>query len=230
MINAANYSRILIVCTLGGLLFMIGVYFYFLHYEPDRRRYPVRGIDVSHHQGDIDWQTVAQHDVAFAYIKATEGGDHKDKRFSENWAEARKAGIPRGAYHFFTLCKSGAEQAVNFIATVPAEPDALPPVADLEFGGNCANRPEGVVLTQELDVFLNRLEAHYGKRPVLYLTPEFYIAHIKGTRYAAEYPLWLRSILREPYYATERWALWQYHNRGRVKGITGPVDLNVRAP
>src|SRR6476620_6575337 len=83
--------------------------------------YGVIGIDVSNHQGDIDWSALAGSNVAFAYIKATEGGDFRDKRFQLNWEGAKKAGITRGAYHFFTQCRPGAEQAKNFIATVPRE-------------------------------------------------------------------------------------------------------------
>ena len=101
----------------------------------------VIGVDVSNHQGDIDWQTLARSNVAFAYIKATEGGDFRDKRFQLNWEAAKRAGLARGAYHFFTQCRSGAEQAKNFIATVPREYGALPPVIDAEHMGPWASAP-----------------------------------------------------------------------------------------
>src|SRR6516165_7639969 len=78
----------------------------------------VIGVDVSGHQGDIDWLSLAAGGVAFAYIKATEGGDFRDKQFQKNWDGARTAGMLRGAYHFFTQCRSGADQATNFIRTV----------------------------------------------------------------------------------------------------------------
>src|SRR3990172_4519727 len=94
--------------------------------------YPVVGIDVSNHQGVIDWPKVRASGIAFAYIKATEGGDFRDKSFERNWQDSAKAGMPRGAYHFFTACKSGAEQAGNFIAAVPRESGSLPPVIDVE--------------------------------------------------------------------------------------------------
>ncbi len=198
-------------------------YLWFVHYEPDRSRYPIRGIDVSHHQGRIDWAKVAADDVTFVYMKATEGGDHRDRRFAENWRSARAVGIDTGAYHFFTLCRTGAEQAMNFIAAVPIERDALPPAVDLEFGGNCGRRPDGPTLRRELDAFLAPIERAYGKPMVLYLTPEFfdaYSAHLPAR------PLWRRSLLRAPE-ISPAWHLWQYHNRGRVDGIHGPVDLNV---
>src|SRR5262245_21030770 len=103
--------------------------------------YNVIGVDVSNHQGDINWPALARNHVAFAYIKATEGGDFRDKRFQLNWEGAKRAGLVRGAYHFFKQCRSGAEQAKNFIATVPREHGALPPVIDAEHMGPCPHRP-----------------------------------------------------------------------------------------
>jgi lysozyme len=108
------------------------------NWHPSLEKFPRQGIDVSHHQGPIAWQELAGQGVSFAYIKATEGGDYKDRRFSDNWNSAKNAGIARGAYHFFTLCRAGADQARNFIDSVPVEIDALPPAVDLEFMGNCS--------------------------------------------------------------------------------------------
>ncbi|TIM61446.1 MAG: lysozyme, partial [Mesorhizobium sp.] len=100
-------------------------YFYSRPLSPDRGKYPVRGIDVSHHQRQIDWRRVAADDVAFAIIKATEGGDHVDGAFAANLREARAAGLAVGAYHFFTFCRPGADQANNFISVVPRDQTLL---------------------------------------------------------------------------------------------------------
>lgn len=196
---------------------------WFREYRPDPARYPLRGIDVSHHQGRIDWPRVAADDVAFAYLKATEGGDYRDDAFARNRVEARAAGLAVGAYHFFTFCRPGGEQADNVLAVVPADPDALPLVVDLEFGGNCGRVPAPAALRGELDAFLAKVEPALGRRVVFYVTSEFLDA------YGAALPpraLWRRSLLREPE-PLARWVLWQYHNRGRVDGIDGPVDLDV---
>src|SRR5690349_7236247 len=69
------------------------------------------GVDVSAHQGTIDWPTVAADGVSAAYLKATEGATFRDPAFAHNWQQARAAGLQVGAYHFFTLCRGGAEQA-----------------------------------------------------------------------------------------------------------------------
>lgn len=195
---------------------------YFVTFSPDRGRYPIRGIDVSHHQGDIDWQKVAADDVGFAYIKATEGGDYVDEDFASNLRAARDAGIAVGAYHFFTMCRPGAEQAANFLAQVKTIGSMLPPAGDLEYEGNCAARPDARSVAAELADFLAPVEAAFGRQAVFYLTYGFY------DDYAAslpDRPLWTRWIAWHP--ADEDWLIWQYHDRGTVKGIEGDVDLNV---
>lgn len=213
---------------LAGLVALLGVcalaaWFGFRRYTPDDMRYPLLGIDVSHHQGRIDWPAVVADGVDFAYLKATEGGDHRDREFTRNWQAARAAGLAVGAYHFFTFCRPGAEQAENVLAMVPVAADALPLAVDLEFGGNCDRVPTPEALRHELAAFLGPVETAYGKPVVLYVTPEFLDA------YRAVLPargLWRRSLLRAPD-ATAPWRLWQYHNRARVDGIVGPVDLDT---
>lgn len=203
--------------------FVAGLLWYsFLTFSPDRQKYPLRGIDVSHHQGEIDWSAVQADDVAFAYVKASEGGDHVDTRFGENLEGALEAGLPVGAYHFFTLCRSGDEQAANFLATVPNGLPLLPPAIDLEYEGNCSARPPVEDVARELAEFLEPVEARFGVPAVLYITYGFY------DDYASHLPeraLWTRWIAWHP--ADEDWLIWQYHDRGRVAGIEGDVDLNV---
>ena len=101
--------------------------------------YTVKGFDVSHHQKDIDWKKISPKSYKFVYLKATEGGDFKDRKFQDNWLQAREQGFYVGAYHFYRLCREGEIQAQNFIETVPNKLDALPPVIDLEYDSNCIN-------------------------------------------------------------------------------------------
>ena len=99
---------------------------------PRPRDYPIHGIDVSKFQGDIDWSQVAGSGVQFAWIKASEGGDRADERFEANWQGAKAAGVPHGAYHFVYWCRPPMEEMANFEQSAPVEPDALPPVLDVE--------------------------------------------------------------------------------------------------
>src|SRR5687768_6999295 len=161
-----------ILLALFAVLAMLGLWLGAGAWHPSDREFPVQGIDVSHHQGVVDWHRLPAQGVDFAYIKATEGEDHRDRLFAANWAAAGASGIRRGAYHFFTLCRPGAAQAANFIAAVPAEADALPPAVDLEYGGNCAARPARAALLRELKAFIGAVERQSGKRAILYLTEE----------------------------------------------------------
>jgi lysozyme len=189
-----------------------------------RRDRPV-GVDVSHHQGAIDWPRVRAAGVAFAIVKATEGGDFIDPRFAENWRDAGRAGLLRGAYHFFTFCRPGRDQAANFVAVVPVDPDALPPVIDLEMGGNCAARPTPDRLRAELDDFLRVIEPHYGRQAILYMTDEL---HARYGVAAEGRPLFLRELFFEPRWPRGRpWLFWQFHDLGRIDGVEGPVDLDA---
>ena len=220
--------------ALGAVLAVLGGAGLFLwlqapHWHPSDASFPGQGIDVSHHQGAIDWPALPAQGVDFAYIKASEGGDHRDTRFAGNWRDSRAAGIRRGAYHFFTLCRPGADQAANFIAAVPAEPDALPPAVDLEYMGNCAaGRPTVEAFHAELAIFLAAVEARYGRPALLYLTEEFDEAYQVSAR--VNRPLWLRNLVFEPRFGARPWTLWQVSNFRRLDGIAGPVDWNVARP
>ena len=201
---------------------------YAKYWHPSERRYPVQGIDISHHQGRIDWQALPSQGVDFAYIKASEGGDHRDGRFAQNWAGAANARIARGAYHFFTLCRSGAEQAANFIAAVPNDADALPPAVDLEYLGNCGGRPAIGDFHAELAAYIRLVETHYRKPVLLYLTAEFDAAYQVSAH--VRRPLWLRRLVFEPDFGARPWRIWQASNFRRLRGIEGRVDWNVARP
>ena len=194
--------------------------------RPVAARFPVHGIDVSHHQGEIDWDAVKRDRVAFTYVKATEGADWRDPRFEENWRGAGRAGIPRGAYHFFTFCTPGAPQAENFLKALRARGGELPPVADVEFTGNCTRWDSIARIRGELAVFLDRIEAGAGRRPILYLTRTSHARIVAG--HFPDHELWVRHVFLVPSERRYgRWLFWQFAHDGRISGISRPVDLNV---
>lgn len=195
-------------------------------------RFPVHGIDISKWQGDIDWDEVKRARTAFVYIKATEGGDHLDERFRQNWEGARRVGIPRGAYHFMFWCRSAEEQAAWFRQNVPADADALPPVLDVEWNAHsrtCPKRIDVDLARAKIAVMLKAMEAHTGKKPVIYTDIPFHADVLEGQFPAHDY--WLRSVAAEPEekYSSRKWKLWQFTTTGRVAGINGAVDRNVYA-
>lgn len=192
---------------------------------PSRQQWPVQGIDVSHHQNLIDWAQINPREIQFVFIKATEGSSFRDPAFQQNWQNARASGLVTGAYHFFSLCTSGEQQAQNFIATVPVVKNALPPVIDLEYGANCIPQNHEQV-TAALRVMTAKLEQVYQQKAILYATREFYDDYLQQDFLA--HPLWIRDIWRQPSLPYDRqWTFWQYANRGHVQGINTFVDLNV---
>ena len=198
------------------------------HWHPSDEAWPVQGIDVSHHQAEIEWGALEAQGVDFAYIKATEGGISSIRGSRKTGAGGRGRHPPR-AYHFFTLCRSGTEQAANFIANVPADAGALPPVVDLEYMGNCSERPKIADFAKELKAYLGAVEAHYGQPATLYLTEEFDTAYAVSSTFDRE--LWLRSLGVEPDYGARDWTIWEVSNFRQLDGIHGRVDWNVmRAP
>ncbi|GGL29922.1 lysozyme [Phycicoccus endophyticus] len=199
------------------------------HHRPalhDGERY---GIDVSAHQGEVDWSAVAGDGIEATYLKASEGATFVDDRFAQNWAGAQAAGLDVGAYHFFTLCKEGTAQAENLLTQlrgVDADDTALPPVVDLELSGNCSARPSTEVVATRLLDLVTAVEDETGQQVRLYVIDS----------YAERYPLpdeladrerWVRRILLRP--SEDGWAWWQVSSRARVEGIDGPVDLDVVA-
>ncbi|UWU17937.1 GH25 family lysozyme (plasmid) [Rhizobium sullae] len=193
------------------------------------RKLAVHGVDISRWQGEIDWERLRTQGANFAYIKATDGGDHLDPMFRKNWRRAKEAGLKRGAYHFFYWCRTAGEQADWFIRNVPKEAGALPPVIDVEWNGesSCKRRPSRERVLEKMQVFMDKLERHYGQRPIIYTAPDFYRDNLKGA--FPDYPFWLRSVAAHPskVYPKRKWVFWQYSGSGLSHGVDGRIDLNV---
>jgi lysozyme len=193
------------------------------------KKLAVHGVDVSRWQGDIDWSKLREQGANFAYIKATDGGDHIDPMFRRNWKGAGEAGLARGAYHFFYWCRTAGEQADWFIRNVPRVRGALPPVIDVEWNhqSSCKRRPSRATVLEKMQVFMDKLEAHYGQRPVIYTSPDFYADNLRGA--FPNHPFWLRSVARHPskVYPGRDWLFWQYSGSGLSHGVSGRIDLNV---
>lgn len=196
------------------------------------KHFPVHGIDVSRWQGDIDWHSARAAGVSFAYVKATEGGDFLDPMFRTHWDGAKGANVRHGAYHYFYFCRPAVEQARWFIENVPRDSAALPPVLDLEWNHRsptCRVRPNGIDVRADAKVFLDILERHYGRRPLVYTTVDFFqdseLGQLKNTQF------WLRSVAGHPSetYPDQAWTFWQYTGTGIVPGVATPVDVNAFA-
>lgn len=188
--------------------------------------YNVYGIDISHHQGYIDWEEFRRYNkskkpISFVYIKATEGSDHKDTRFDENWKEAKRSGLLRGAYHYFSTTSTGLEQANMFIRTVKAGKGDLPPVVDVE------ETPKNIAdFKEELKIFISKIEEHYGVKPVIYSGRKYKEQYLTD-KFFDLYPLWIANYYVDTLDIKENWSIWQCTDKGEIPGIDHYVDINV---
>ena len=194
--------------------------------NPRKVDFPIHGIDVSHHQGEIDWRAIAQSDYSFAIIKATEGGDHRDSKFIENWKAAKDNKVVVGAYHYYSFCKSPEVQFINFSNFVPRSSGVLPPAIDLEYDNNCNGSIDVKKFRVDLLLFIHKVEQFYGAKPILYCNEDFYnkylnIPSFKGCQF------WIRNVFKTPYIGGDVFEFWQFSSKGKVPGIKGFVDKNV---
>jgi lysozyme len=179
----------------------------------------VRGIDVSHWQGAIDWRAVEAGGIAFAFAKATEGATHTDPAFAANWAGMGGTRIIRGAYHFFRPQTDPAAQAAHFLRTVQLGASDLPPALDVEV----TDGVDRATLVGRVLAWLDAVEQGTGKRPIVYTYQNFHDTHLAGS--LAGYPLWIARYGGTPP-SVPGWRFWQYSDAGSVSGIPAAVDLD----
>lgn len=197
-------------------------------------KYEVTGVDVSHYQGDIDWDKMADSGIDFAYIKATEGSSHIDETFYQNWRDAARTDLYIGAYHFFSFESPGEAQAQHYISTVESLDGKLIPAVDVEYYGDTRKRKQELdraAIIKELDALLHALEKEYHCKPIIYTTYPAYHDFIKGS--FDEYDLWIRNVYYTPDIdMKENWLYWQYTDRAELDAYTGTeryIDMNVFA-
>jgi lysozyme len=197
------------------------------HLHQRINKFQIHGIDISHHQGVIDWQQVKHPDSTqrfnFAFIRATVGMN-KDQRFKENWEAALDQGFSRGAYHYYWSNVNSTKQAYHFIETVSIAKGDLPPVLDIEDISNVQNKKS---LRKGLKNWIQIIETHYGVKPIIYSGEAFYRDVLKADAYFNDYPrVWIANYngVASPRIS---WDFWQYTNRMSVNGIETLVDANV---
>lgn len=184
----------------------------------------MQGVDISHHQRRIEWDTVAKREnLDFVFVKATEGRDYTDSLFCSNWEGLRRVGLRRGAYHFFRSYGCGDEQAAHFLSTVEMVPGDLVPVLDIETTDGVSDE----VIVQEATVWLKTVEQRLKVKPIIYTNQFFYDRYLSG--HFDDYPLWVaRYSGQMPVMRNNKpWHIWQYSNKGCIEGISCKVDMNL---
>ncbi|KAF7764925.1 lysozyme [Pseudoalteromonas citrea] len=182
----------------------------------------ILGIDVSHQQGDINWQKVAQAGVSFAYLKASDGVTYQDPAFVTYANSITQTSLLVGAYHFFEAEDDPIAQAKNFINQVKSVDMSLLPMVDVEITKN--QTPH--VIASRLHAYLQYVNASLGCKPIIYSSRNFWSKNI-GATFAA-YPVWLAeyNATLTPPKGIDNVVLWQYSDKGKIAGINHEVDLD----
>lgn len=190
--------------------------------------YPLLGIDVSHHQGAINYEETMEmgsgtDSIQFVYIKATEGSDFRDSRYDRNAEGFAKGGMNYGFYHYYIPHESAEEQALFYCETVKNYNFKLVPVLDIEVIGDLTPK----ALVDSIGVFMNKVESVLETRPMIYTYSSFYRDYLRNTTLKSEL-YWLASYSRKnEFMDQENVIIWQFSEKGNVNGIGEKVDLNV---
>jgi lysozyme len=194
---------------------------------------PSIGIDVSHHQGKVDWRQVKRSGISFAFIRVSDGATIPDRQFGRNWRQARKHAVLRGAYQYFRVEEDPVEQAELLLSRVlPLLPGDLPPAVDVE-----AAHPDigPVEYAARLRRWIEHVHTATGRAPLVYTRKNFWDRYLGNTGLGEECRLWVAHYDVEDPALPDEWQKWTFHQfsdsgngagQQRVKGVNGPVDLN----
>lgn len=225
-------SRIIAICIVSVTAFMVGGLACMRmlrnrepHVELDRTVFPVKGLDISAHNGVPDFDSVRSAGVDFVYLKASEGVTFRDIAYPANYLRASGAGLKVGAYHFFRFDCDGARQAANFLQAIRGTHLDLPLAIDVEESGNPAQIPTELVM-ERLKSLVVLLRAE-GRRVIIYTNKQGHARFVRSlTAEDKETEVWICSFTAPPL-GHEKWQLWQHSHIARVPGIKGPVDMNT---
>lgn len=180
----------------------------------------IHGIDLSHYQGTVFWETVGKSKMAYVYLKATEGGTRIDDKYKQNIDLAHNYGLKVGSYHFYRPKVNQKEQLHNFMAQCrPGDQDLLPMI-DVETKSGMATKE----FCDSLFKFLHLVEKAYKQKPLIYTGANFYDHYLLGK--LDSYKIMIAQYTkREPVLKDGRdIEMWQYTGKGRLNGINGYVD------
>lgn len=228
---------------LGGIA-MIGIYiwlFYSFFVSPTGFRwralygdanypegYEIHGIDISHYQGDIDWDDLSNAMIEgcplrFVMIKSTEGSTRLDSKFKENFRQAREYGYIRGAYHFWSNKSSARDQAYHFLNKVRLEDGDLPPVLDVEHKPKDRSVED---FQRDVLTWLHIVEDKYHVKPIIYTYYKFKDKYLSAPVFN-DYPYWIAHYYVDKVEYNGPWKFWQHTDAGKLPGIKGYVDFNI---
>lgn len=224
-----DYIKWLLIAGAAALVVLLGGYAAWRYILPhsvkvDRYRYPVAGIDVSRHNGDIDFEQVRDDDYQFVFIKASEGKTYRDDAFAKNYKKAKQAGLKVGAYHFFRKNRTGKEQADNLLGVIKGKKFDLPLVIDLEDDwGNGATVGRDLAIDRVMEMM--DILGDAGYQVMVYTNLNGYNKYYKNM--LGDHDLWLCSFTSPDLLPHLPHCFQQFSHVGTVNGVKGDVDLNV---
>lgn len=231
-------------CLIGGIgvIFIYIAVFYYVFVSPTGFRwralygdakypkgYSIHGIDISHYQGDIEWDNLKANalidgnPLRFVFIKGTEGSSSVDPNFEGNFSNALKYGYVRGVYHFWSNKSSARSQAYYFLENVHLVDGDLPPVLDIEY------IPEDIKVEDfqtTVLTWLHIVEDKYHVKPIIYTYFKFKERYLSAPVFD-DYPYWIAHYYVDKIEYKGEWKFWQHTDSGLLPGIKGNVDLNV---
>lgn len=192
------------------------------------------GIDVSHHQGAIDWKAVAGDGIEFAMIRAAgryyqSGGVFEDRQFRSNLQGAMEAGLDTGVYFFSqAITPEEAREEARFLLDLLEDFDFDGPVVfdweNIDYDGARTDGMDSAAVTAAALAFCQEVE-QAGYQPMIYFNR--YIAYLLyDLDQVDQYPFWLAEYGSVPGFYYD-FSMWQYTDSGQVAGIQGPVDMNL---
>lgn len=225
-------NRLVLTSIIIVFFIVLAIYIFalILHSYDNSKVKKVIGIDVSSYQGEIDWPTIEDQGIYFAYIKATEGSDILDSRFEENWENIDKTGMKKGAYLFYNFNEDGERMADFFIENVPVERDSLPPSIDVELDQQTAKAGiDKTAILNNIKVLSQELKETYNKNPIIYTN--IYTYNELFTDQMEDTEFWICDLDSNiPDLGDHNWVFWQYTWRGILNGIGEEnqfVDMNL---
>jgi lysozyme len=220
--------NILYIVILGSLfsIFLFVIYKFFfvpIGINIDKNIYPITGIDVSEHTGEIDFDKLKNNKVDFVFLKLTEGDNYVDKRFEYNYEGLKKNRVIIGVYHFFRFNKSGISQGNHFLSKIKEKRIELPLVIDIETWGNPSFKEKKSVIS-EINNFIKLVEKETKKNIFIYTNESGYNNYIKNN--FNENDIWICSFNRRPN-IEKKWLFWQHSHKGKFDFASGWVDINT---
>ena len=183
--------------------------------------YTIKGIDVSHHQGKIHWQKVANQNIKFAFIKSTQGSKFKDKSYLYNSENAKQHNILVGAYHYYIVKENPINQFNNFVKNTPKSSFNLVPVIDIEYTCNpqLYNKNYHKTFLEQFKKFEKLISEYYGVKPIFYTSGDLYVKLLRNN---FSNKVWICDYSNKKlwYLTKDEFLFWQHSNTGKIKGVS----------